>query len=230
MPISRHDRLTRIAAALERAYGKPRFLSREEPLLDQLLYLVLQQGVPREHADRSLLNLRKEFVDWNEVRVSSISEIRSAIRTPDAATSEQKARTVRNILTRLFADRNKISLAFLKDLDEERAMKALLGLGVDPWVAATVFLLVADQPVVDHNPSVHRVLKRTVFTDRGLTPAKLVSQIEEVVPPKDLPRHYLLFARHAEAVCLAKAPNCPECVVGDLCPSNRERRRVKSAR
>jgi endonuclease III len=229
MPVNRQEKLRQILARLEKQYGRPSLLGGEEPLLDQLLFLVLQDGVGREAAEKSLQSLRKEFVDWNEVRVSSIAEIRSAMKMPDAETAEQKARAVRGLLAKLFADKNKISLAFLEELDAERSQRFLTALpGVQPWVAATVLVLLMKEPKFDGNPSLQRLARRSVFTERGMTPKRIAEALDEMFAGKDLPRIYSLLVHHAETVCLAKTPACPECGVADLCPSNRAAKRAKA--
>jgi endonuclease III len=230
MPLSRQERLHQIVVRLEKAYGRPAFLSHDEPLLDQLLFLVLQDGAGRDAADRSLQSLRKEFVDWNEVRVSSIPEIRSAMRMSAADLAEQKARTVRSLLVKLFADKNKISLLFLNDMDEEKGMRYLTSLaGVQPWIAATVLVLARREPKIDLDPSLHRIARRALFHERVHTPRRVAEGFAELVPPKELPRVSHLLLHHAEAVCHVKAPDCPECRIGELCPSNRVGRRARAS-
>ncbi|MBI1851475.1 MAG: hypothetical protein HYR85_14135 [Planctomycetes bacterium] len=229
MAVNRQEKLRQILARLEKAYGRPSLLTGDEPLLDQLLFLVLQEGVGREAADKSLQSLRKEFVDWNEVRVSSIPEIRAAMKMPDAETAEQKARAIRGVLAKLFADKNKITLAFLKEMDSERALRFLAGLtGVNPWIAATIFILLMPEPKFDANPSLQRLVRRAVFTDRGMTPKRISEALDEMFAGKDLPRIYNLLVHHAETICLVNPPNCPECEISDLCPSNRSAKRAKA--
>src|SRR3954464_4726385 len=50
------------------------------PVLEQFLYAVGREGVPRDQADRAYRNLREQFFDWNEVRVSSVRELADAMQ------------------------------------------------------------------------------------------------------------------------------------------------------
>lgn len=56
----------------------------------------------------------------------------------------------------------------------------------------------------------------------GLTteqdPVKIEKDLQELVPKKDwvMFSHWLIW--HGRAVCKARKPNCPECVLEDICP------------
>ncbi|MGE5860490.1 MAG: endonuclease III [Ignavibacteria bacterium] len=50
-------------------------------------------------------------------------------------------------------------------------------------------------------------------------PEKIEFRLKELVPQKDWinSSHWLIM--HGRKICIAKKPKCPECVLGDLCPS-----------
>src|SRR5881628_6829 len=49
------------------------------PLLEQLLYAICRENATRDLADRAYQNLKGQFFDWNEVRVSSPHEVEEAL-------------------------------------------------------------------------------------------------------------------------------------------------------
>src|SRR5271170_5302967 len=49
------------------------------PVLEQFLYAICREGVSRELADQAYRNLREQFFDWNEIRVTSMRELADAL-------------------------------------------------------------------------------------------------------------------------------------------------------
>src|SRR5207237_2342534 len=61
------------------------------PVLEQFLYAICREGVTREVADRAFRNLREQYFDWNEVRVSSARELAESMAClPDAENRGQR--------------------------------------------------------------------------------------------------------------------------------------------
>ncbi|QDT06700.1 hypothetical protein K227x_51160 [Rubripirellula lacrimiformis] len=55
------------------------------PLLEHLLYASLLQDAPADLADEGMAKCEQEFFDWNEVRVTSVTELTQVLsRLPDA--------------------------------------------------------------------------------------------------------------------------------------------------
>src|SRR5437870_4334428 len=54
--------------------GEPR------PLLEELIYAVCREGSTPADADAGYARLRKAFIDWNEVRVSTVQEVGEVLR------------------------------------------------------------------------------------------------------------------------------------------------------
>lgn len=66
---------------------------------------------------------------------------------------------------------------------------------------------------------------RRVSFRLGLTkyenPVKIEIDLMRITPKKDWPHFSDLLIAHGRAVCAAKKPRCPECVLGHLCPSKK---------
>ncbi|HSQ54362.1 MAG TPA: hypothetical protein VLM40_01350, partial [Gemmata sp.] len=54
--------------------GEPR------PLLEELIYAICREGSTPADADAGYARLRKAFIDWNEVRVSTVQEVADVLR------------------------------------------------------------------------------------------------------------------------------------------------------
>jgi endonuclease-3 len=88
--------------------------------------------------------------------------------------------------------------------------------GVGRKTANVVLNVAFGEPTIAVDTHIFRVGNRTGLA-RGKTPDDVEARLEKVVPP-----HYKLHAHHwlilhGRYVCTARRPNCPACVVRDLC-------------
>ncbi len=67
---------------------------------------------------------------------------------------------------------------------------------------------------------VRRLSQRLGLT-RQEDPVKIERDLQRIVPREDWGRFPHLLIWHGRRVCIARAPDCAECVVNDLCPSSR---------
>ncbi len=67
---------------------------------------------------------------------------------------------------------------------------------------------------------VRRLSQRLGLT-RQEDPVKIERDLQRLVPREDWGRFPHLLIWHGRRVCIARAPQCPECVVNALCPSSR---------
>lgn len=71
-------------------------------------------------------------------------------------------------------------------------------------------------PVDTHVIRLTRRLGLTEETD----PVKIESAVSPMVPPEELGALSLRLILHGRAVCVARRPRCPDCILHDLCPSS----------
>tara|TARA_R110002167_G_scaffold51630_2_gene149298 strand:+ start:322 stop:960 length:639 start_codon:yes stop_codon:yes gene_type:complete len=88
--------------------------------------------------------------------------------------------------------------------------------GVGRKTANVVCNIAFGQPTIAVDTHLFRVGNRT-----GLAPGKTPLAVEKKLE-KAIPKHYLLHAHHwlilhGRYVCKARKPDCPNCVVADLC-------------
>jgi endonuclease-3 len=97
---------------------------------------------------------------------------------------------------------------------EREALEALPGVGRK--TANVVLMEIFGEGTIAVDTHVFRVANRTGLAD-GKTPAEVEAQLMRITPPHYLrgAHHWLIL--HGRYVCLARKPECPRCVIADLC-------------
>ncbi len=107
----------------------------ERPLLEQMLFACCLENAPYETAAKAYHRLRDAFFDWNEVRVSTVSELAEVLRElPEA---EAAAANVKRVLQGVFESTYSFDLEPLKKQNIGLGVKRLEELeGATPFVVA----------------------------------------------------------------------------------------------
>jgi endonuclease-3 len=97
---------------------------------------------------------------------------------------------------------------------EREALEALPGVGRK--TANVVLMEIFGEGIIAVDTHVFRVANRTGLAD-GKTPAEVEQQLMRITP-----KHYLHGAHHwlilhGRYTCLARKPECPRCVIADIC-------------
>ena len=98
-------------------------------------------------------------------------------------------------------------------------MNELLELpGVGRKTANVILAVAYGEAAIAVDTHVFRVANRLRLA-RATTPAKMELALMRVIPQEQwsLAHHWLIY--HGRQVCHARKPDCPECVLLDLCPS-----------
>lgn len=97
---------------------------------------------------------------------------------------------------------------------ERKALEALPGVGRK--TANVVLMEIFGDGTIAVDTHVFRVANRTGLAD-AKTPAEVEAQLMRITPPKYLhgAHHWLIL--HGRYTCLARKPECPRCVIADLC-------------
>jgi len=113
--------LTQLFTVLKKKGGSAEPEAR--PLLEQLLYGICRENTTRDQADRAYQNLRAQFFDWNEVRVSSPHEVEEAL----AALPEpmQRAERIISLLQEVFEANFSFDLETMHKKGVKQAVKSL---------------------------------------------------------------------------------------------------------
>jgi hypothetical protein len=109
----------------------------DRPLLEHMLYACCLENAPFESADKVYDHLHKAFFDWNEVRVSTLTELTEAMHSlPDPLAS---ASNLKRVLQAVFETTYSFEIEGVKKQNIGQAVKQLEKLGgASPFVVAYV--------------------------------------------------------------------------------------------
>jgi len=209
------DRVRSIHQRLLETYGPPRWRN-PLPALDELVSTILSQNTNDVNRDRAFEHLRERFPSWEQVRDAPVEEVIEAIRP--AGLANQKGPRIQQALRRITEERGELALDFLADLPLEEARAWLVSLdGVGPKTAAIVLLFSLGRPAFPVDTHIHRVSRRLGLIDQGVNAEKAHPLLETLIPSDWYYAFHLNVIRHGRQVCHARKPDCPACVLRDLC-------------
>jgi endonuclease III len=90
--------------------------------------------------------------------------------------------------------------------------------GVGRKTASVVLNELGIEPAIAVDTHVFRVSHRLGLANEA-TPDKVEAQLMRITPEAYLPKAHHWLILHGRYTCTARKPNCPGCVISDLCPS-----------
>ena len=103
--------ISKLHAALKKKYTVPP-AQPSRPLLEHMLYACLLEDAPADLADEGLAKCEQDFYDWNEVRVTTVTELANVLsRLPDA---QKAANRLKSNLQSVFEEFYTFDLDHLK--------------------------------------------------------------------------------------------------------------------
>ncbi len=212
-----------VCSKIEGEYGRTVTPIASMPPIDAVVFLIIATRHTKEVAERSHKALVTDFVDWNEVRVSSPREIAISLKIKERAAREERAQEIRDFLVSLFRERSQVSLAFLTELDYEAAAEMVGGLeGVNAGLAAQIALFLSPEEGIQSSTHLVRVARRLGLVDKRATPTKTRAALEKMVGDNgDRHRLHRVLMHIGMTVCLPKTLKCAECLTHGSCPSSK---------
>lgn len=140
---NRAAKITKAHKVLKKHY-KP-YTVADRPILEQLLYACCLRSAPHEAADEAFARLQQAYYDWNEVRVTTISElaeVMSCLPHP-AETASRLKRTLQSVFEAHYS-------FDLEGLKKENIGKAIKQLERLPGVSAFALALVTQNGLNGH--------------------------------------------------------------------------------
>jgi endonuclease III len=207
--------LRSVLGILEKHLGRRRRRRPPDPL-DTLLVSVLAGDGDDLLAADTLEKLRRELVDWNELRVTSPREIEELIAPlPDAA---EKSLVLKRILQKLFVEKHSLNLAHFARFGQARMWEELDAFGgLTSAMKARMMLKAFEFNVLPMTADIERAVKRLGLVESFLTTDKVAEEINEVLPGKRVYSFYHLMSEHAEKVCTARNYECTTCILVGVC-------------
>jgi endonuclease-3 len=213
--------LTLAQNALKKRFPLPSSEAAEpRPLLEELIYAICREGSTAEDADAGYHRLRKAFIDWNEVRVSTVQEVADVLRPlPGAGT---RAKRIIGLLQEVFEDKYSFDLSELgkKGLKDTARKLRFYKEGVDDYAVAWVIQRSLGGHAIPLDEPTLRVLRRLGVVE-DVDPESLESvrgAVEHVIPKNRGPEFTDVFSMHAKEICVEKDPHCHVCPLKSDCP------------
>jgi endonuclease-3 len=213
--------LTQAHTLLRKKFGPHEPAAEQRPVLEELIYAILREGTTSADADRAYAALRKAFVDWNEVRVSTVQEVSDVLRPMAGAGG--RAKRVIGLLQKVFEERYTFAL---DDLDKKGLKQAAKQLSrykedvTDFTVAWVIQRTLGGHAIPLDGPTL-RVLTRLGVVEEA-EPDSLEAvrgSIEHVIPKAKGPEFTELMSVHAKQLCVDGTPHCGQCPLKADCPT-----------
>ena len=214
--------LNEVHTLLKKRYKlEPR--SERLPLLEAVVYGICHEGATREQANQALNRFRDQFFDWNEVRVSSIDEIKGILAGQSDA--ESRASALRRFLRQLFEKEYKFEIEGLAKKPLRESVKALEfyeAMSSD-YVLATVIQQALGGHAIPVDSSIRRALIRLGIGDEETPEEALRSLLERAVPKNRGTEFADLMEELTHDTCVEGPPDCPRCELKKICPTGQSR-------
>jgi endonuclease-3 len=216
--------LSQAYVALKKKFRVPEPAEEKRPVLEELVYAILREGATADDADRAYAAMRKVFIDWNEIRVSTVQEVADALRPLPQAGA--RAKRVIGLLQKVFEERYAFTL---DDLDKKGLKQAAKQLSrykedVTDFTVAWVLQRSLGGHAVPLDGPTLRVLRRLGVVEPGEPDSleTLRGSIEHVIPKARGAEFTELMSMHAKELCVDGTPHCPACPLKADCPTGQE--------
>ena len=202
------------------AYGEPDWRPHFQPM-EELVLTFLSQNTSDINSGRAFEALRARYSTWQAVLEAPTAELAETIRSGGLA--QQKAPRIQSALRRILRERGEFSIDFLADLPTDEATRWLTSFdGIGHKTASIVLLFCFNKAAFPVDTHVGCVSRRLGLAGAKETEEKIKATWESLAPAERYYPLHLNLIRHGRQVCRARAPDCPVCVLNDICRYFRE--------
>jgi endonuclease-3 len=190
------------------------------PLLEEIIYAICREGSTPAEADAAYARLRKTFIDWNEIRVSTVQEVGDVLRPLTGPGT--RAKRIIALLQEVFEATYTFDLseASKKGLKDTARKLRFYKESVNDYAVAWVIQRTLGGHAIPLDEPTLRVLTRLGVVEDA-DPDSLEAtrgSIEHVIPKTRGPEFTDLMSIHAKELCVEKDPHCPACPLKSDCP------------
>ncbi len=206
--------ILKINEALLKKFGKPPRNFSSDPL-DILVATILSQNTNDLNSHKAFLNLKKEFIDYNQLLSIDIKKIEKVIKV--AGLGRQKAKTIKNFLIKLKKEKDVLDLGFLKKFSVKEALDYLTSFeGIGSKTAACVLLFGLHKNVCPVDTHIHRVLNRVGLVKTS-NREKTFQFLTENLPDKIAHEFHTNLIKLGRSFCTSQNPKCFDCPLKKFC-------------
>ncbi|MCC6507659.1 MAG: hypothetical protein IT423_01020 [Pirellulaceae bacterium] len=177
---NRGDRIQLLQKVLKKHY-KPAPISEARSVLDHLLFACLVEDAPFDAAEEIFQRLPDLFVDWNEVRVTTVTELADSLRNlPDPTAA---AARLKRTLQALFETRYSFDLEEMRKMNQGKAIQELAKFnGVSRFMLAYVTQHAFAGHTIPISDSIMQVLLMTGIVTQSEAEKHQTPGLERAIP------------------------------------------------
>lgn len=209
-----------IASRLKRRYRDFDHYNLKDPL-DELLFIICSTKTEETSYRNSFRALKESFPTHYGIATADAGSIARAIVR--GGLSNQKAKSIRNLLDAVVARFGEPSLEPLRSMGDDEAEDFLLALpGIGKKIARCVLMYSLDRKVFPVDTHCWRIARRLGWVrptqKDGHCAPRDMDRLQSKIPPELRHSLHVNMVSHGRAVCTAIAPKCGKCIVADWCP------------
>ena len=213
---------------LGRVYGKRRRIN-FGTTFEQLILTILASAAKEPQAMKALGLLQKEYVDWNEVRISPEDILQEDLNK--AGVNSDVPVLLKNALEGLLLELSTLTPEILDDRSPQEVSAILKRIDLPKSLCASLLLTRTPLPAgvtVPIDSGVARVMARAGFVETARSKTEIDRRIKRLLPEGEMHNFHRVAGRLSQEYCLIREPNCARCPVRQDCM--RHKADVSSAR
>jgi len=209
------NKIKKINDLLVERFGVPPRNKKLPDPVEMTVGTILSQNTNDNNSYKAFQNLKKKFKIWNDVANASLNDIEKEIKV--AGLGKQKAAAIKNFLNGLLEREKKISLNFIKKIDEFPAIEELTSFkGIGVKTASCVLLFSLGRNICPVDTHVFRTVNRIGIvkaSDRD----KTFFLLNENFPEGIAHSFHTNLIRLGREICKPKNPSCGVCPLKKIC-------------
>lgn len=200
---NRGDRIQILHKAVIKHF-EPVLAPDDRSVLEHLIYACCLEDAQYDEADEAYVHLQESFFDWNEVRVTTVTELAETLHSlPDP---QAAAVRVKQILQSLFESRYSFDLNDMIKMNQGKAVQELEKLsGMTKFVLGYVVQNALGGHSIPVSKSIMQILLATEIVSEAEAAKWLAPGLERTVPKTKGPA--FASCLHQLAIAQATAPN-----------------------
>jgi len=214
---TKKERIKLLVAYAEDNYSK--VINRNNySIMDHLILALLARRSSHSRAVRYLEAMHKEFVDWNEARISTETQIARSIGRSDW--TNEASEVIRHLLETVYAQYHEVSLEFLRELTSTQVRGHLMRLPhIDRPMADEVILFALDVPTLPYGAPQALTCYRLGLAPDERTTVTNQRSIEKLFEPEKLTVLHYFLSEFTTTICVPDSGKCEDCPLLDCCPA-----------
>ncbi len=191
-------------------------------MLELIMWTSISDNPFNPNVKRAFKKLVNEYVDWNEVRITSTNELGELLTGCKLEASH--AINIKNAAQEIFHRENRLSLDFLSPKRPADVRKYIGEMKSIPEAQAnTIMILITDSADVPPIAAVRRVAQRIGIVFENSTDNAVRLVFKKTLQKIQGFSAFYLICQHAYALCKETGPRCSACDLNKICEFGKEK-------